>query len=111
MNALHWFYYSVWRPDKDYLFEVTKLLVEHGVNLNTQDFNEAIPLYYAIGSLKLPTSEIEKTLKYLIEKGSDYTIKNKFGKSCLEVAKNLSWRNGFLDIVKEYEEKKDLNYK
>ncbi|MGF6907866.1 ankyrin repeat domain-containing protein [Fusobacterium sp. PH5-44] len=106
MNALHCFYYGVWRPDKDYLFEVTKLLVEYGVNLNAQDFNKSIPLQYLITRNRLETEDIEKTLRYLVENGSDYTIKNKYGNSCLDSAKKFEWRNGFLDIVKEYEESK-----
>ena len=106
MNALHWLYYLGGRPNKDYLFEVTKLLVEHGVNLNVQDFNGSIPLKYLLASINLPTEEIAETLKYLLEKGSDYTIKSKNGWSCLDAAKNLSWRNDFLDMVKEYEESK-----
>ena len=65
-----------------------------------------VPLYYAIGSINLLKSEMRETFKYLLEKGSDYTIKNKFGDSCLEVAESLSWRHDFLDIVKEYEESK-----
>ena len=106
MNALHWLYYLGGRPNKDYLFEVTKLLVEHGVNLNVQDFNGSIPLKYLLASINLPTEEIAETLKYLLEKGSDYIIKSKNGWSCLDAAKNLSWRNDFLDMVKEYEESK-----
>ncbi|MGA3439575.1 ankyrin repeat domain-containing protein, partial [Lactiplantibacillus plantarum] len=33
-------------------------------------------------------------------------LKDGFGKSCLDYAKEYSWRNDFLDIVKEYENSK-----
>lgn len=111
MNALHCFYYGVWCPDKDYLFEVTKLLVEYGVNLNAQDFNVSIPLHYLITLNKLLTEDIKEVLVYLVEKGSDYKLKNKYRNSCLDGAKKFGWRNEFLDIIKEYEESKSLNDK
>ena len=36
-NALHIFYFSVMRPDPQYILKVTQLLVEAGVNINAKD--------------------------------------------------------------------------
>ncbi|AGK72120.1 ankyrin repeat-containing protein [Streptococcus cristatus AS 1.3089] len=40
----------------------------------------------------------------LLEAGSDYKLKNKSGKSCLDYAEEYSWRSSLLDIIKEYED-------
>ena len=39
----------------------------------------------------------------LIRAGSDYKKKDTFQKSCFDYAQEYSWRNGFVEIVKEIE--------
>lgn len=105
-NALHCLNFGLYRPNPDYALEVTKLLVENGIDVNAFDKYHAIPLDYAITINKLPTEKLKILYCYLLEKGSKYDSKDVFGKSCLDYAKEYSWRNGFLDIVKEYENDK-----
>ncbi|MFV0395300.1 MAG: hypothetical protein ACK5LC_13045 [Coprobacillaceae bacterium] len=82
---------------------VTKLLVEKGINVNGRDKNGAIPLQYLITANKLTTKELLDTFKYLLKCKSDYKNINNYGKSCLDYAGQFSWRNDFLYIVEEYE--------
>lgn len=102
-NALHIFYFSVMRPTPEYMMEITKLLIENGLDINCKDKYDAIPLKYAITLTKLKTEDIKLVYKYLLEKGSNYKNKDKFGKSCVDYASEYSWRNDFLPIVKEFE--------
>ena len=53
-----YFYFSVMRPDPQYILKVTQLLVEAGVNINAKDKYGAIPLNYAITVVKLPTETL-----------------------------------------------------
>ena len=64
---------------------------------------KAIPLKYAITIVKLHTEEIKKVYRYMIKAGSDYNLKDAFGKSCIDYAKELTWRNGFIKIAEEME--------
>ena len=100
-NALHQFYFSVMRPTPEYMFEITKILTENNIDVNCQDKFGAIPLKYSLTIVKLPTIEIKNTYEHLLKVGSDYNIKDNFCKSCLDYAKEYSWRNDFLEIVKE----------
>ena len=102
-NALHWFYFSNFRPSVKYMLEITKLLVENGLNINAVDKYGAIPFRYALTTNKLPTIELKSVYEYLLEKGSDYNIKDIFGKSCIDYMKEFSWRNDALDTIKEFE--------
>lgn len=101
MNALHTFYFCVWRADPKYMLDMTKLLVENGIDLNCKDKYNAIPLKYAISLVKLPTNEIEDVYRYLISQGSDVTNKDVFNKSCLDYIQEFSWRNDVMKIVEE----------
>ena len=58
-NALHWFYFSNFRPSVKYMLEITKLLVENGLNINAVDKYGAIPFRYALTTNKLPTIELK----------------------------------------------------
>lgn len=102
-NALHIFYFNVLRPSSEYMLEITKLLVEHGLEVNNIDKYNAIPLKYAITITKLATQDIRLIYKYLLQKGSDYTHKDIFGKSCLDYINEYGWRNDVLGIIKEFE--------
>ena len=102
-NALHVFYFNALKPSKEYLQEITKVLAEAGVNVNGQDRYRAIPLKYAITITKLTTDQMQETYRYLLKCGSNYLHQDIFGKSCLDYAKELSWRSGVEEIIREYE--------
>ena len=103
-NALHYFFQANWRPKIAYVYEVVKLLVEAGIDVNAVDKFGSIPMTYSVTLLKLATEELEPLYKLLLEAGSDYKLKNKSGKSCLDYAGEYSWRSSLLDIIKEYED-------
>lgn len=103
-NVLHIFYFNVLRPDPNYMLDITKLLVENGVNINGKDKYNAIPLKYAITITKLPTQSIKPVYQYLIAQGAKYNDKDKFGKSCLDYSNEYSWRNDVRGIIKEFED-------
>lgn len=98
-NALHIFYFSVMRPDPQYMLKATQLLVEAGVDINGKDKYGAIPLKYAITVVKLPTEAAMPVYQYLIDHGSNICEKDNFGKTCLDYAKEYSWRNGIISLM------------
>ena len=98
-NALHIFYFSVMRPDPQYILKVTQLLVEAGVNINAKDKYGAIPLNYAITVVKLPTETAMPVYQYLIDHGSNIYEKDNFGKACIDYAKEFSWRNDLVSLM------------
>jgi hypothetical protein len=51
----------------------------------------------------LDTKENEELYFYLLKAGSDYRLRDPFGKSIIDYARETNERTGFLDIVKEYE--------
>lgn len=102
-NALHTLYFNALRSDAGYLEKVVNKLIIAGINVNTKDIYGAIPLKYAITVCKNTTEDMEKQYRYLIRCGSNYKEKDDFGKSCIDYAKELSWRADFINIVKEYE--------
>ena len=105
-NALHIFYFCVWRPTVEYENKITNLLIEHGINVNQMDKYNATPLMYAITLNKLTTMENKQMYQTLLTAGSDYNLKDKFGKSTLDYAKEYFWRNDFIEIVDEFEKQK-----
>lgn len=54
---------------------------------------------YAITISKLPTEEMAEIYTMLINAGSDYRTKDAFSKSCIDYAKEYSWKTGFLDLI------------
>jgi len=102
-NALHILCYCNRRSNVNYLLEVTKILIENGIEVNAKDKYGAIPLEYAITTNNLPTSELKELYTFLIQQGSDYLHKDEFNKSCVDYAKEYSWRNEFVNIVEEFE--------
>ncbi|MDG2800029.1 ankyrin repeat domain-containing protein, partial [Vibrio parahaemolyticus] len=100
-NALHMFYFCVLRPTIEYELEITRLLIDNKININALDKYNAIPLKYAITINKLPTEDNKDMYKLLIKKGSNYNLKDQFGKSCVDYAKEYSWRNDLLTIIEE----------
>ena len=61
--------------------EVCELLISRGCNVDHQDKNSDTALMKAAGSGHIPT------VIYLIEAGSDHSIRNKQGKSALDFVK------------------------
>ncbi|MCM1123502.1 MAG: hypothetical protein NC416_13045 [Eubacterium sp.] len=100
-NALHWAFFNFLEGDAEYLLKVVTMLVDAGIEINALDKFKAIPLKYAITIGKLNTEEIEDVYRCMIRAGSDYNLKDAFGKSCIDYAKELTWRNGFIKIVEE----------
>ena len=103
-NALHWFYFSNFRPSVKYMLEVTKILINNGINVNALDKYGATPFKYAITTNKLPTVKLKQVYEYLLKNGVDYNMKDSFGKTCIDYMKELSWRNDALKIIKEFED-------
>ena len=98
-NALHIFYFSVLRPDPQYMLKATQLLIEAGLGINEKDIYGAIPLKYAITVVKLPTEAAMPVYQYLIEHGSKIYEKDNFDKTCIDYAKEYSWRNGLISLM------------
>ena len=105
-NALHLLFFNFLRGDIPYLLEMTKLLVSSGVDVNAVDKFNAIPLNYAISICKGETEDYRSVYEFLLKAGSDYNLKDFKGKSCLDYAKEFSWRNGFIKIVEDFENDK-----
>ncbi len=105
-NALHLLYMNFRDNDYEVIYELTKILIEAGIDLNEKDDFDNIPLKYAICVLKSTTQELKPLYLLLIENGSGYNNIDVFGKSCLDYAKEYSWRNEFLDIIEESENDK-----
>lgn len=99
MNALH-LLYSSYIDDVDYIYTVTKKLIQKGINVNEKNKYGAIPLSYLIAG-KLDTEELNPIFRYLVEMGSDYNSKDNYGNSCLDYAKQFSWRTGFVQMVED----------
>ena len=66
---------------------------------NGKDKYGAIPLNYAITVVKLPTEAAMPVYQYLIDHGSNICEKDNFGKTCLDYAKEYSWRNGIISLM------------
>lgn len=98
-NALHVLFINVTHGNIEFYYEVISLLIKFGINLNEKDKYGAIPLKYALTSNKLETQEMIVIYRLLLDAGSDYRLKDNFNKSCIDYASELTWRNGFLDLL------------
>lgn len=104
-NALHMLYFCNLRPSIDCMVEISKVLIDSGIDINGLDKYKAIPLKYSITINKLSTDENKPLYWMLLESGSNFELKDSLGKSCLDYAKEYSWRNDFVKIVEEFENK------
>lgn len=102
-NALHYLFSNVTRADISFYLDATKILIENGININQRDKYGAIPLSYAIANVKLDSETLKPLYMMLLENGSNYNDKDDYGNSCLDYASKFSWRNEFLEFVKEFE--------
>ncbi len=102
-NALHVSFFGFRKGDINHLRKQTELLISAGMDVNATDKFDAIPLKYAITISKHSTEEMKEIYVMLLQAGSDCKKKDTFQKSCLDYAQEYSWRNGFMDIVKECE--------
>lgn len=102
-NALHTIFFNFFRGDVQYLLNVVKMLADADIDINAVDKYHAIPLKYAITICKLKTEEMKDVYSSMLKAGADYNLKDVFGKSCIDYAKELTWRTEFIKIVKEIE--------
>ena len=104
-TALHNFFQfkANWRPNVDYAVNVIAKLIEAGININAIDKYGSVALIYSLTVLKLTTQDAFPIYELLLKHNVDYTLKNDAGKSALDYAKELSWRNDFLNILEKYE--------
>ena len=102
-NVLHTMFFNFVQGSVKFYYDATKILIEYSADVNKTDKYNAIPLKYAITSPKLPTNELHNIYLLLLQNGSNYNLKDIFGKSCLDYSKEYTWRNEFINIVKEYE--------
>lgn len=100
-NALHAIFFNFLEGDAGYLLDAVIMLLEAGIEVNAIDKYQAIPLQYAITVCKLKTEEMKDIYVYMLRAGSDYNMKNIFGKSCIDYAKELTWRTEFIKIAEE----------
>lgn len=100
-NALHTVFFNFLRGDIKYLSKVVEMLINSGIDINRVDIYNAVPLKYAITVCKLKTEEMRDVYSNILRAGADYNLKDIFGKSCMDYAKELSWRTEFIKIVEE----------
>ncbi len=98
-NALHFLYFCNFRPEVEYLIKATDLLIKNGIEINARDKYGAIPMKYLISVNKLTTQDLKPVFEFLIKHGADYSQKDNFDNSCLDYAKQFSWRNDFIELV------------
>lgn len=103
-NALHIFFFNIKRTSIEYYMNITTLLIKNGIDINKEDEYGAISLNYLLSLNKLSDEELKPLYILLLQAGADYLKKDKFDKSCLDYAKEYSWRKGFLELVGGYQD-------
>ena len=69
------------------------------MDINQKDRYGAIPLQYAITVVKQPTEAILPVVQVLMDHGSNFCEKDSFGKTCLDYAREFSWRNDLIPLM------------
>lgn len=90
------------------IYQLANEIVESGevaknININAIDKYGSVALIYSLTVLKLTTQDAYPIYELLLKHNADYTLKNDAGKSALDYAKELSWKNDFLNILEKYE--------
>ncbi|MDO5155747.1 MAG: hypothetical protein Q4D51_07260 [Eubacteriales bacterium] len=98
MNVLHLLYNNYHIKDAKYFYVVTKMLVEKGVEINQKDKRGGTPISHLIGA-KIDTEELLPLFQFLTQNGADINVKDNYGNTCLDYAKQFSWRQGFVEMV------------
>lgn len=80
--------------DKTSYINIAKLLIDHGANVNSQDNNGFTVLTLAVGIDSLNVQKVNY-IRYLLSKGADPKIKNKFGKTTRDYIR----MNEILDFI------------
>lgn len=102
-TALHVFFSTVWKSNPSYFLEVCELLINSGIDINAKDVYGSIALSYAITLNKNTQEEMQEVYKYLIESGSDYRLKNKLDKNCIDLVNECSWRSDIIKMMEGFE--------
>lgn len=97
-NALHLLYSSITLIDEKFVLSATKMLVAAGIDINQKDKLGATPLSYLISG-KLENSKLKPVLLFLIESGAECNEKDNYGNSCVDYAKQFSWRKDIVEIL------------
>ena len=100
---LHRLLFDVYPKPAAFLIEMTHVLLEAGADVDAEDRFLETPLGYAVRNTKAGTDELRPLYLDLLHAGADPRHANSFGKSPLDYAEEYSWRNGFTDIVREFE--------
>lgn len=102
-TPLHRLLFDVYPKPAAFLIEMTRVLLEAGADVDAEDRFLETPLGYAVRNTKAGTDELRPLYLDLLHAGADPRHVNTFGRSPLDYAKEYSWRNGFADIVSEFE--------
>ena len=68
-------------------YEFTKMLLDHGANVNLQDHCGSTPLHCALNAI---AGDKEKIIKLLLQHGADSKIKDNYGKTPTDYNANLA---------------------
>ena len=100
-NCLHILFANRRISNVDYLFSMTKILIENNININFKDKFGAIPLHYLLGPNQYDIEDLREIYMYLVTNKSDYQEKDNYGNSCMDYATQFK-REVFIEVVKEY---------
>ena len=98
-NVLHLFYMDVTRPDPEYAVSVTSKFLSAGTDVNGVDSLGAVPLIYAVSSLKLSTPELTPLFLLLLNAGADPSRTDSFGENARSYAERFPWRHDLLPLL------------
>lgn len=104
-NALHCLYYKTQFGDGvldgKYVFTVTKMLLDKGLNVNAKDKYGAVSLYYLLVG-RLGNDDVKPILSLLLDRGVDYLGEDNYGNSCMYYAKEYPIRTEIVEILENH---------